>query len=94
MVWRKQAENVCQYLDKGSLVAIEGRIQTGTYDDKDGNKRYSFDVVADNVQFLESKRDGQALTPKDFESKNSTKNDESEDPFQSFGDSVSIDELD
>ncbi len=58
VIWRKQAENVCNFLDKGSLVAVEGRLQTGNYDDKDGNKRYTMDVVGDNVQFLESK--GQA----------------------------------
>src|SRR5574344_1839714 len=50
IVWRKQAENVCNYLDKGSRVSVEGRIQTGSYDDKDGNKRYTTDVVADSVQ--------------------------------------------
>src|SRR5574344_2940101 len=55
IAWRKQAENVCNFLDKGSLVSVEGRLQTNTYDDKDGNKRYSMDVVADSVQFLESK---------------------------------------
>ena len=39
VVWRKQAENVCNFLNKGSLVSVEGRLQTGSYDDKDGNKR-------------------------------------------------------
>ena len=38
VVWRKQAENVCNFLNKGSLVSIEGRLQTGSYDDKDGNE--------------------------------------------------------
>ena len=47
LVWRKQAENVCNFLDKGSQVAIEGRIQTGSYTDKDGNNRTSFEVVAE-----------------------------------------------
>lgn len=55
VVWRKQAENVCNFLNKGSLVAIEGRIQTGSYDAQDGSKRYTTEVVADSVQFLESK---------------------------------------
>lgn len=55
LVWRKQAENVCNFLDKGSQVAIEGRIQTGNYTDKDGNNRNSFEVVADNIQFLDKK---------------------------------------
>ena len=50
IIWRKQAENVCNFLDKGSLVSVEGRIQTGSFNDKDGNKRYTTDVVADNVE--------------------------------------------
>ena len=53
-VWRKQAENVKKYCTKGSLVAVEGRIQTGSYE-KDGQRVYTTDVVADSVQFLESK---------------------------------------
>jgi single-strand DNA-binding protein len=60
IVWKKQAENVCNYLDKGSLIAVEGRIQTGVYEDKEGNKKTTFDVVAESVEFLESKKDGQA----------------------------------
>ena len=52
VVWRKQAENVKNYLTKGSQVAVEGRIQTRSYDAQDGTKRYVTEVVADNVQFL------------------------------------------
>jgi len=55
VVWRKQAENVKKFMQKGSLVGVEGRIQVRTYDDKDGVKRYVTEVVADNVVFLESK---------------------------------------
>lgn len=55
VVWRKQAENVKKYVSKGSLVAIDGRIQTRNYEDKEGKKVYVTEVVADNVQFLESK---------------------------------------
>ena len=55
VAWRKQAENICQYLDKGSLVSVEGRIQTGSFDDKDGNSRYTTEVIADQVNFLESR---------------------------------------
>jgi single-strand DNA-binding protein len=62
VVWRKQAENVCNYLDKGPLVSVEGRTQTGSYDAQDGSKRYTTDVVADNVQFLESRGQSQART--------------------------------
>ncbi len=97
ITWRKQAEVICQYLNKGSLVSIEGRIQTGNYTDKDGNKRYTTDVVTDNVRFLESKAQSEARasqdssTPYDFEAPS---NDVSvdNDPFADFGDSVSIDD--
>lgn len=53
--WRRQAETVNQYLSKGSLVGVEGRIQTRNYEDANGNKRTATDVVADSVQFLEPK---------------------------------------
>lgn len=97
VAWRNQAENVCRYLDKGSLVAIEGRIQTGSYDDKDGNKRYSMDVVADNVQFLESKsaRANNASnepSPYDYQDNGPASVNVEDDPFADFGDSVSIDD--
>lgn len=52
-VWGKQAENVCNYVSKGRMVAIEGRIQTGSYEAKDGTRRYTTEVVANRVQFLE-----------------------------------------
>lgn len=55
IAWRKQAENLARFVKKGSLLGVEGRIQTGSYDDKDGIRKYTTDVVADSVQFLESK---------------------------------------
>ena len=53
VVWGKMAENCVNYLAKGRLVAVQGRIQTGSYDAQDGSKRYTFEVVANNVEFLE-----------------------------------------
>lgn len=53
VVWGKQAENCANYLAKGRLVGVQGRIQTGSYNDKDGNRRYTTDVVANSVEFLE-----------------------------------------
>ena len=53
VVWGAQAENCEKYLAKGRLVAISGRIQTGSYTNKDGNKVYTTDVVANRVEFLE-----------------------------------------
>lgn len=84
VVWRKQAENVCKYLDKGSLVAIEGRLQQNSYEDRDGNRRYKLDVVADNIQFLNTKS-------KDTKPVVEEKTKE-EDPFADFGQQISIDD--
>ena len=52
-VFGKQAENCEKFLTKGRLVGIQGRLQTGSYDDKNGNKVYTTDVIADRVEFLE-----------------------------------------
>lgn len=53
--FRKVAENVNQYVKKGSLIGIDGRIQTRNYENKDGQRVYVTEVVADSVQFLEPK---------------------------------------
>ncbi len=50
--WRGTAENCAKYLSKGRMVAVAGRIQTGSYE-QDGQRRYTWEVVADEVQFLE-----------------------------------------
>ena len=54
-VWSAQAENCKRYLKKGSKCGVQGRIQTGSYPGKDGKKVYTTDVVADRVEFLDSK---------------------------------------
>lgn len=53
VVWRRQAENVANYLKKGSLAGVDGRVQTRNYEAQDGRRVYVTEVVADNVQFLE-----------------------------------------
>lgn len=53
VVWRKMAENTANYLKKGSLAGVEGRIQTGSFEGQDGKRVYTTEVVADSVQFLE-----------------------------------------
>lgn len=53
VVWGKMGENCSNFLVKGRLVGIQGRLQSGSYDDKDGKKVYTTDVVANNVEFLE-----------------------------------------
>ena len=57
VAWRQSAEFVAKYFKKGNLIGIEGSIQTRRYQDKNGNNRTVFEVVANNVQFVESKRD-------------------------------------
>ncbi|MFI3377632.1 single-stranded DNA-binding protein [Mammaliicoccus sciuri] len=55
VVFRKTAENVNQYLSKGKLAGVDGRLQSRSYDNKEGQKVFVTEVVCDNVQFLEPK---------------------------------------
>ncbi len=55
IAWRQQAEFICKYFRKGSMIAIQGKIQTRTYEDRNGNKRKAVEIVADNVSFCGSK---------------------------------------
>ena len=54
VAWRKQAENIAKYCTKGSQVAVEGRIQTRSYDAQDGTKRYTTDVAVESFEFIGS----------------------------------------
>ncbi len=104
VVWRKQAENVKNYLTQGSQVAIDGRIQTRSYDGNDGQKRYVTEVIADNVEFLGSKNSStnsnnmshpstntQEPTPYDFGPAPEPKGtDVGSNPFADFGSSIEI----
>ena len=103
VVWRKQAENVKNFLTQGSQVAVEGRIQTRTYDDQNGQKRYITEVVADNVEFLGSKASSNNSnntsgsnkntepTPYDFGDMPEPKGtDVDSNPFADFGSSIEI----
>ena len=100
VVWRKQAENVKNYLTQGSQVAIDGRIQTRSYDDNNGQKRYVTEVVADNVEFLGSKNssnnssngsNNEEPTPYDFgDTKEPKGTDVDSNPFADFGSSIEI----
>lgn len=62
LAWRKTAEFICRYFNKGQRIALTGRIQTGSYTDKDGAKRYTFEVVAENVEFCEPKRNSGSVS--------------------------------
>jgi len=101
-----RAETMKKYLTKGSQIAVSGRIQTGSYDDKDGKRVYTTDVVIDEFQFLDSKgsrgettdsssnlSDSSNVTPYDFSDNSNMSNDET-DPFKDFGDKIEIDDSD
>ena len=99
-----RCHKIAKYFDKGNLISLEGRIQTGSYDDKDGNKRYTTDVALENFEFVESKNARAQSsanfdyipepTPYDYQNDNNKSNnvDVANDPFAEFGDSVTIDD--
>jgi single-strand DNA-binding protein len=60
VVWRRQAENVANYLQKGSLAGVDGRLQTRSYEAQDGRRVYVTEVVAESVRFIGSGRSNQS----------------------------------
>ncbi len=101
VVWDKQAENVSKYLAKGRQVAVEGRIQTRSYDNNEGKKTYVTEVVANNVEFLGSASDNTRVSSQSEENPfDSMPIDEpagtsiDNDPFASFGEKVEISDND
>lgn len=66
VAWRQTAVFVEKYLSKGRMVIVEGKLQSRTYDDQEGNRRYITEVVADNVYFADSKRDDGGSKPDEF----------------------------
>lgn len=63
IVYGKTAENCGQYLDKGSLVFVEGRLRTRKWTDRAGQERYTTEINADRVQFLDRRQDAQQAAP-------------------------------
>lgn len=64
VAWRQTAEFVTKYFRKGQMIAVQGSIQTHSYEDKNGNKRTAVEIVADNVSFCGSKAESEAAAPK------------------------------
>ncbi len=81
VAWRGTAEFICRNFTQGSLIGIEGSIQTNRYQDKDGKKRTSFEVIANNVQFVLPK--GNQMQQQDI---NVSKEDVSNTPDEEYGD--------
>ncbi|MDD3999446.1 MAG: single-stranded DNA-binding protein [Bacilli bacterium] len=63
VAWRQQAENLARYMRKGSQIGVEGRIQTRSYDDANGMRRFVTEVLVDSIHFLESKSSRQDYNP-------------------------------
>lgn len=89
VAWRNTADFVCKYFRKGQLVAVQGSIQTRSYTDKEGNKRKAFEIVADNVHFGESKRDGNTGNKNTYQNKA----DIDPEPRYASGDSGDFEEI-
>ncbi|MDD4775043.1 MAG: single-stranded DNA-binding protein [Syntrophomonas sp.] len=85
VAWRQLAENCANYLGKGRLAAVEGRLQVRTYEAKDGQKRKVTEVVADDVRFLDRSSSGSA--PSSF-----TKREP--DPWEDLGREVKLEDID
>ena len=89
--WRSTAEFVSKYFHKGMLVAIQGSIQTRSYEDKQGIKRKAFEIVANEVNFAEPRRDSGASQPSNGYGNRAADRSEQPAPSTDNGDFVEID---
>jgi single-stranded DNA-binding protein 2 len=102
VMWRKPAENLANYTKKGSLIGIEGRIQTRNYDNQQGQRVYVTEVLAEKFSFLESaKKDDNGVLSNEGtntlginKNQNSSGNFANSDPFTSRGDVFSVNDYD
>lgn len=88
VAYRKTAELINQYTDKGDMLGIEGRIQTGSYTAGDGSKRYTTDVIVENIIFINTKK----KNDQNVQQTSNQQTTETTDPFENFGEQVSIDD--
>ena len=82
VAWRKQAENLANYMRKGSLVGVDGRIQTRSYENQEGRRVFVTEVLAEQITFLESKNETQQTQQAQTES----------NPFENEGEKVDVGE--
>ena len=97
VAWNKTAETMDKYVKKGMLIAVEGRLQTRNYENKDGNKVYVTEVVCDNMRMLESKNSGSTSTYlEDYEPSNNGYNSDTSNSVNNTSDvelNISEDDL-
>lgn len=89
-VWNKAAENLTQYQDKGSLIAVSGTLRVDRYQDKEGNTRYKTYVLVSNIEYLGTKKEENAQNSQNIVQNQTTQPEA--DPFADFGETVSIDD--
>lgn len=102
VVWDKLAENLAKYQHKGNQIAVEGRIQTRNYDDKDGKKVYVTEIFVSNITFLDSKGSNDSVNnleeppvkPGPITTEQIDSMPAANDPFASFGNEVEINDSD
>lgn len=85
VAFNSTAQTIDKYVQKGDLLGVEGRIQTGSYTASDGSKKYTTDVIVDSIDFLQQKRKNQEVIKQEQPSSQT-------DPFESFGENVDIDD--
>ena len=85
IAWRKQAENLSNFMKKGNMVGIEGRIQTGSFEGQDGKRVFTTDVIADSIQFLEARGGGSGS-----QNTQGQQNQMGEDPFANSKGSIEV----
>lgn len=106
VVWRRAAENLANFMSKGSLVGVDGRLQSRSFDNQEGKRVFVTEVVADSVQFLESKgssqgggnrggsgfqsNQNQQPSGNNFGSNNNNNQQRNEDPFADNGEPIDI----
>jgi len=88
VVWKGLAENCANYLGKGRLAAVEGRLQVRTYETKDGQKRKITEVVADDVRFLDKGGTGSSGSSKPFAARRD------HDQWEDLGREVKLEDID
>src|SRR5690625_3642057 len=99
VVWRRPAENLANYMTKGSMIGVDGRVQTRTFEGQDGKTVFVTEIVADSVQFLESKgsSQGRGQDPSGFQQnqnqnqfQNQNQNQNTDNPFKDNGEPIDI----
>src|SRR5690625_4507361 len=99
VVWRRPAENLANYMKKGSMIGVDGRVQTRTFEGQDGKTVFVTEIVADSVQLLESKgsSQGRGQDPSGFQQnqnqnqfQNQNQNQNTDNPFKDNGEPIDI----